>query len=155
MSKEFADVYKGDYAHYTLKEISEQPETILRAGDDELINEIVKHIEESKTLYITGSGTSYNSSRISKYLMSKYAKLKIEPIISSELQFAPDSIEKESTLITISQSGESADVLEAVKIAKQSNAKILSIVNHLNSSLSQESDAVSYTHLTLPPIYSV
>ena len=74
--------------------------------------------------------------------MSKYAKLKIEPIISSELPFAPDSIENNSTLVVISQSGESADVLEAVKIAKQSNAKILSIVNHLNSSLSQESDVI-------------
>ena len=142
VSKEFADVYKGDYAHFTLKEISEQPDTIMRAGSDEQIDEMVKHIRDSTTLYITGSGTSYNSSRISKYLMSKYAKLKIEPIISSELQFAPDSIEKDSTLIAISQSGESADVLEAVKIAKQSNAKILSIVNHLNSSLSQESDVV-------------
>ena len=142
VSKEFADAYKGDYAHYTLKEISEQPETILRAGNDEEIDEMVKQITDSKTLYITGSGTSYNSSRISKYLMSKHAKLKIEPIISSELQFAPDSIEQNSTLIAISQSGESADVLEAVKIAKKSNAKILSIVNHLNSSLSQESDVV-------------
>ena len=142
VSKEFADVYKGDYAHFTLKEISEQPDTIMRAGSDEQIDEMVKHIRDSTTLYITGSGTSYNSSRISKYLMSKHAKLKIEPIISSELQFAPDSIEKDSTLIAISQSGESADVLEAVKIAKQSNAKILSIVNHLNSSLSQESDVV-------------
>ena len=142
VSKEFADAYKGDYAHYTLKEISEQPETILRAGNDEEIDEMVKQIIDSKTLYITGSGTSYNSSRISKYLMSKHAKLKIEPIISSELQFAPDSIEQNSTLIAISQSGESADVLEAVKIAKKSNAKILSIVNHLNSSLSQESDVV-------------
>ena len=142
VSKEFADAYKGDYAHYTLKEISEQPETILRAGNDEEIDEMVKQITDSKTLYITGSGTSYTSSRISKYLMSKHAKLKIEPIISSELQFAPDSIEQNSTLIAISQSGESADVLEAVKIAKKSNAKILSIVNHLNSSLSQESDVV-------------
>ena len=142
VSKEFADVYKGDYAHFTLKEISEQPDTIIRAGSDEQIDEMVKHIRDSTTLYITGSGTSYNSSRISKYLMSKHAKLKIEPIISSELQFAPDSIEQNSTLIAISQSGESADVLEAVKIAKQSNAKILSIVNHLNSSLSQESDVV-------------
>tara|TARA_B100001750_G_scaffold5661_1_gene4587 strand:+ start:3078 stop:4832 length:1755 start_codon:yes stop_codon:yes gene_type:complete len=142
VSKEFADVYKGDYAHFTLKEISEQPDTIMRAGDDEQIDEMAKHIRDSTTLYITGSGTSYNSSRISKYLMSKYAKLKIEPIISSELQFAPDSIEKDSTLVALSQSGESADVLEAVKIAKQSNAKILSIVNHLNSSLSQESDIV-------------
>ena len=142
VSKEFADVYKGDYAHFTLKEISEQPDTIMRAGSDEQVDEMVKHIRDSKTLYITGSGTSYNSSRISKYLMSTHAKLKIEPIISSELQFAPDSIEKDSTLIAISQSGESADVLEAVNIAKQSNAKILSIVNHLNSSLSQESDVV-------------
>ena len=142
VSKEFADAYKGDYAHFTLKEISEQPDTIMRAGSDEQIDEMVKHIRDSKTLYITGSGTSYNSSRISKYLMSTHAKLKIEPIISSELQFAPDSIEKDSTLIAISQSGESADVLEAVNIAKQSNAKILSIVNHLNSSLSQESDVV-------------
>ena len=75
-------------------------------------------------------------------MFSKYAKLKIEPIISSELPFSPDSIEKDSTLIAISQSGESADVLEAVKIAKESDSKILSIVNHLNSSLSQESDAV-------------
>jgi len=74
--------------------------------------------------------------------MSKYAKLKIESIISSELPFSPDSFEKNSTLIAISQSGESADVLEAVKIAKESGAKILSIVNHLNSSLSQESDVV-------------
>ena len=142
VSKEFADVYKGDYAHFTLKEISEQPDTIMRAGSDEQIDEMVKHIRDSKTLYITGSGTSYNSSRIAKYLMSTHAKLKIEPIISSELQFAPDSIEKNSTLIAMSQSGESADVLEAVKIARQSNAKILSIVNHLNSSLSQESDVV-------------
>jgi len=142
VSKEFADVYKGDYAHFTLKEISEQPETIIRAGDDIQIDNIVQHISKSENLYITGSGTSYNAARISRYLMSKYAKLKIESIISSELPFSPDSIEKNSTLIAISQSGESADVLEAVKIAKESGAKILSIVNHLNSSLSQESDVV-------------
>ena len=142
VSKEFADVYKGDYAHFTLKEISEQPETIIRAGDDTQIDSMVHHISKSENLYITGSGTSYNAAEISRYLMSKYAKLKIESIISSELPFSPDSIEKNSTLIAISQSGESADVLEAVKIAKESNAKILSIVNHLNSSLSQESDVV-------------
>ena len=142
VSKEFADVYKGDYAHFTLKEISEQPETIIRAGDDTQIGNMVQHISKSENLYITGSGTSYNAARISRYLMSKYAKLKIESIISSELPFSPDSIEKNSTLIAISQSGESSDVLEAVKIAKESGAKILSIVNHLNSSLSQESDVV-------------
>ena len=142
VSKEFADVYKGDYAHFTLKEISEQPNTILQAGDDKRIAEVTDLISNAKNLYITGSGTSYNAARISKYLFSKYAKLKIEPIISSELPFSPDSIEEGSTLVAISQSGESADVLEAIKIAKQSNSKVLSIVNHLNSSLSQESNSV-------------
>ena len=142
VSKEFADVYKGDYAHFTLKEISEQHKTILSAGNDEQIKNVCQQILESKNLYITGSGTSYNAARIAKILMSNYAKIKIEPIIASELPFSPDSIEKDSTLIAISQSGESADVLEAVRIAKESNAKIISIVNHPNSSLSQESDIV-------------
>jgi glucosamine--fructose-6-phosphate aminotransferase (isomerizing) len=71
--------------------------------------------------------------------MSKFAKIKIDTVISSEFPFSPNDIEQDSTLITISQSGESADVLEAVRIAKKSNTNILSIVNHLNSSLSQES----------------
>ena len=72
-----------------------------------------------KIYYVTGSGTSYNSALIAKQILSKYAKIKAEPIISSELQFAPDTIEENSILIAISQSGESADVLDAVKIAKK------------------------------------
>jgi len=139
VSKEFADVYKGDYAHFTLKEISEQPDSISQAGNNDQIQQFVDNIKQAKNLYITGSGTSYNAAEITKYLMSKFAKIKINTLISSELPFSPNEIEPNSTLITISQSGESADVLEAVKIAKESNAKILSIVNLLNSSLSQQS----------------
>jgi len=142
VSKEFADVYKGDYAHFTLKEISEQPDSISRAGNNDQIEQFVDSIKQAKNLYITGSGTSYNAAEIAKYLMSKFAKIKINTVIASELPFSPDDIERDSTLIAISQSGESADVLEAVKIAKESNASILSIVNHLNSSLSQESSLV-------------
>ncbi len=141
VSKEFADAYKGDYAHFTLKEISEQPDTIMNAGkksnyEVEQTSDFIKH---AKTVYITGSGTSYNAALVAKYLMSKYAKIKIEPIISSELPTLPDSIEPNSILIAISQSGESADVLEAVRIAKKANAKILSIANHKNSALVHES----------------
>jgi len=141
VSKEFADAYKGDYAHFTLKEISEQPETILNAGkkSELAIEQTSDFIKHAKTVYITGSGTSYNAALVAKYLMSKYAKVKIEPIISSELPALPDSIETNSILIAISQSGESADVLEAVNIAKKANAKILSIANHKNSALVQES----------------
>lgn len=144
VSKEFADVYKGDYAHFTLKEISEQPETIIKAGEktrDEL-DTIIDFVKHAKSLYITGSGTSYNAALVAKYLLLKYAKIKIEPIISSELQFSPDSLDTNSVLIALSQSGESADVLEAVKLAKKSNAKILSIVNIMTSSLVQLSSVV-------------
>ena len=142
VSKEFADVYKGDYAHFTLKEISEQPDTILRSENNDQIQQFVDSIKQAKNLYITGSGTSYNAAEIAKYLMSKFAKIKINTVISSEFPFSPDDIEQGSTLIAISQSGESADVLDAVRIARKSNTNILSIVNHLNSSLSQESSLV-------------
>ena len=141
VSKEFADAYKGDYAHFTLKEISEQPETILNAGKktESAIEQTADFIKHAKNVYMTGSGTSYNAALVAKYLMSKYAKVKIEPIISSELPTLLDSIEPNSILIAISQSGESADVLEAVNIAKKSNAKILAIANHKNSALVHES----------------
>ncbi|AJW71603.1 glutamine--fructose-6-phosphate transaminase (isomerizing) [Nitrosopumilus adriaticus] len=144
VSKEFGDAYKGDYAHFTLKEIYEQPETILKAGEKttEAIEKTADYLKHSKNIYITGSGTSYNSALIAKQMLSKYAKIKVEPIMSSELQFSPDSIEENSILIAISQSGESADVLEAVKIAKKANCKIISIVNLLTSSLAREADVV-------------
>ncbi len=142
VSKEFADSYKGEYAHYTLKEIYEQNETILKAGErsEEAIIKAADFIKHAKNVYITGSGTSYNSALIAKYIFSKYAKIKVETIMSSELQFSPDIIEPNSILIAISQSGESADVLDAVNTAKNVKCKIISIVNLLTSSLVRESD---------------
>ena len=144
VSKEFADVYKGDYAHFTLKEISEQSDTIFRAGEStkEALKDTADYLRHSKNIYLTGSGTSYNASLVAKYLLAKYAKIKSESIISSELQFSPDLIEPNSILISISQSGESADVLEAVNIAKENNCKIISIINSLTSTLARESDIV-------------
>ena len=144
VSKEFGDAYKGDYAHFTLKEIYEQHETILKAGEKtaDTIEKTADYIRHAKNIYVTGSGTSHNSALIAKQILSKYAKIKVESIISSELQFAPDSIEENSILIAISQSGESADVLDAVKIAKQANCKIISIVNLLTSSLAREADVL-------------
>ena len=144
VSKEFADVNKGDFAHFTLKEISEQPNTILEAGkkSKETIEQVADFIRHAKSLYITGSGTSYNAALVAKYLMSKYANIKSETILSSELPTLPNSIDPNSILIAISQSGESADVLEAVNIAKKSNAKILSMVNMMTSSLVRESSLV-------------
>ena len=144
VSKEFGDAYKGDYAHFTLKEIYEQHETVLKAGEKTLdaIEKTADYIKHAKNIYITGSGTSYNSALIAKQMLSKYTKIKAEPIMSSELQFAPNSIEENSIMIAISQSGESADVLEAVKISKIAKCKTIAIVNLLTSSLARESDIV-------------
>jgi len=144
VSKEFGDAYKGHYAHFTLKEIYEQHETILKSGEKtaNAIEKTVDYIRHAKNIYVTGSGTSYNSALIAKQILSKYAKIKAETIISSELQFSPDIIEENSILIAISQSGESADVLDAVRIAKKANCKIISIVNLLTSSLARKADVV-------------
>ena len=144
VSKEFGDAYKGDYAHFTLKEIYEQHKTVLKAGERTIdaIEKAADHIKHAKNIYITGSGTSYNSALIAKQILLKYIKIKSEPIMSSELQFAPNSIEDNSIMIAISQSGESADVLEAVKIAKKAKCKTIAIVNLLTSSLARESDIV-------------
>ena len=144
ISKEFGDAYKGDYAHFTLKEIYEQHETILKAGKktEKAIEKAANYIKHAKNIYVTGSGTSYNSALIAKQIFLKYVKIKTEPIMSSELQFSPESIEKNSVIIAISQSGESADVLDAVKIGKHANCKIISIVNLMTSSLVREADVV-------------
>jgi glucosamine--fructose-6-phosphate aminotransferase (isomerizing) len=144
VSKEFGDAYKGDYAHFTLKEIYEQPQTIFKAGEKTLdaIEKTADYIKHAKNIYVTGSGTSYNSALIAKQILSKYLKIKADPVMSSELQFSPDSIEENSIIIAISQSGESADVLEAVKIGKQANCKIIGIVNLMTSSLAREADVV-------------
>ncbi|TLX85224.1 MAG: glutamine--fructose-6-phosphate transaminase (isomerizing) [Thaumarchaeota archaeon] len=139
ISREFADVYKGKYAHFTLKEISEQPNTILKTADNtrselELFIELVKN---AKSLHITGSGTSYNAALVAKHIFLKYAKIKLESVIASEARFYPDYFDNHSILIALSQSGESADVLEAVKMAKRHNSTVISIVNTMTSSLPQ------------------
>ncbi len=141
ISKEFADSYKGEYAHYTIKEISEQPGTILKAGHNTKIelDLVANLIKQAKNIFITGSGTSYNAALVAKHIFSKYAKLKIESLISSEIPYSPNFFDNQSILIALSQSGESADVLESVNIAQNDGTKIISIVNMMTSSLANMS----------------
>ncbi|ABK78220.1 glucosamine 6-phosphate synthetase [Cenarchaeum symbiosum A] len=143
VSKEIADAYKGDYAHFTLKEISEQPDTILRCGGDGgAVEQMAGEIRRAGTAYITGSGTSYNAALVARHVMSKYADTRLEPIIASELPHSPFSAGEGSVFIAVSQSGESADVIDAAAIARDSGARIVSIVNMRTSSLARESDVV-------------
>jgi len=144
VSKEFADIYKGDYAHFTLKEISEQPDTIISAGKDfdSAINETVNSLRTAKSIYLIGSGSSYNASLLAKNLFLKYANVKIDALLASEIEMSPELISENSVVVMLSQSGETADVLNAVRVAKQKQCQIISIVNILNSSLSQDSSVV-------------
>ncbi len=134
---------KGKYAHHTLKEIHEQIQTIVEAGNqnDERLHSFCDILGNAKNVFITGSGTSYHSALIAKHMFSRFAKIRCETIMSSEFQYMLDSVDDKSVLIAISQSGETADVLQAVKIARQMGSKILSVVNIPTSSLARISDS--------------
>jgi glutamine---fructose-6-phosphate transaminase (isomerizing) len=139
---ELGDLDKGKYAHYTIKEIHEQKNSIPVAFqiNRTSLKRAVDIISSSKNIFITGSGTSFHSALLAKYLFYKFAKIRTEIIMSSEFEYVSGPIDENSLLIAISQSGETADVLNSVKIAKQHKAKILSIVNISTSSLCRLSD---------------
>jgi glutamine---fructose-6-phosphate transaminase (isomerizing) len=144
VSKEFGDVYKGDYAHFTLKEISEQPDTVLSSGNSSkiAISQCAKFLSNSPSICMIGSGSSYNAALLAKNLFLKFSGLRLETIMASETSSSPELIPHNSTVLAISQSGESADVLESVLIAKSKNCKIISMVNSMNCSLALESSIV-------------
>jgi glucosamine--fructose-6-phosphate aminotransferase (isomerizing) len=137
LSNNVGDMGRGDYAHHTLKEIFEQPMTVRRAGreTEREMTEALELVRRAKRVYITGSGTSFHAALMAKHLFSKHSGLTIEPIIASEARFSPNHFGRGSVLIAVSQSGESADVLEAVTWAKERGSQIISIVNVMTSSL--------------------
>ena len=140
---ELGSTEKGKYAHHTIKEIHEQSLTLLKPfQESNNFETFCEFLRNASNIYITGSGTSYNSGLLGKQLLSKFAKIKTEVIMSSEFQYSSDSLEPGSAVIAISQSGETADVLHSVKKAKENGAKILSIVNVPTSSLARISDSV-------------
>ncbi|MEM5869748.1 MAG: glutamine--fructose-6-phosphate transaminase (isomerizing) [Candidatus Aenigmatarchaeota archaeon] len=136
------EVKKGNFEHYMLKEISEQVETIQRAinQDEKILREVAKKIKEADRVFLIGCGTSYHACLTGSYLFSKIAKMHINPVLASEFPNYENFLTEKTLVIAISQSGETADVLEAVKTAKKRGSKIISIVNVINSSLHRDSD---------------
>jgi glucosamine--fructose-6-phosphate aminotransferase (isomerizing) len=139
VSKELGDAELGDFVHHTLKEIHDQPLVITKAGGRARSDLVVlaRMIKEAKSIYITGSGSSYNAALVGKYLFSHHAGIRTEAIISSEAQFSPMYLDQNSLLLALSQSGESADVIDAATIAKEHGSMVASIVNVETSSLSR------------------
>ena len=132
---------KGAYRHFTLKEIYEQTSTLPRAGSnsEREIGLAAELLRKARRVCITGSGTSYHAALFGKYILGRWAGLEVEPIISSEAHFAPVPMDPGSVLIALSQSGESADVLEAAGIAEEGGAKVISLVNVMTSTLARTS----------------
>jgi glucosamine--fructose-6-phosphate aminotransferase (isomerizing) len=134
-------VKKGNFEHYMLKEISEQAETINKAimQDGKTIKEIAELIKKARGIYLVGCGSSYHACLSASYKFSSLTKMHVNVALASEFSNYKDFIAPETLVIAVSQSGETADVLGAVRSAKEKGAKVISIVNVMGSSLMRES----------------
>jgi glucosamine--fructose-6-phosphate aminotransferase (isomerizing) len=139
---ELADANKGEFAHYTIKEIFEQRTSVKAATyqDEDKIKAFCDAIVGASNILVTGSGSSYHTSLIVSMMGSRFLKKRFEPVMASEFKYNMDSIDKKTVIIAISQSGETADVLSATKLARAAGARILSIVNVQTSSLARIAD---------------
>ena len=151
-----AAAQKGGFAHFMLKEIFDQPKAIAdtligRLSDngqvqlDELrmANDEIKNI---KRISVIACGTAYHAGMIAKYAIEKWAKVPVDVEIASEYRYRDPIVDKDSLVIAISQSGETMDLLMAVRHAKANGARVLAVCNTNSSTIPRESDAVLYTH---------
>ena len=141
---ELSDLSKKDYAHFTLKEINEQPQTVLAASVQEpaKVEEFARALKKADLIFLTASGTSYHAALLMKHRLSKEARIRADAVVAGELKEHAGFIGRKSVVVAFSQSGETADLLEAVKEAKTRGAKVYSIVNAAGSTLARESDGV-------------
>ncbi|MDQ0595449.1 glucosamine--fructose-6-phosphate aminotransferase (isomerizing) [Chryseobacterium ginsenosidimutans] len=150
-------IEKGGYEHFMLKEIFEQPKSIHDTMRGRLIVEegVIKmagiwdHIERFKNanrIIIIACGTSWHAGLIGEYLIEEYARIPVEVEYASEFRYRNPIITDKDVVIAISQSGETADTMAALKLAKERGAFIYGICNVVDSSIARITDAGSYTH---------
>lgn len=148
-------VKKQGYAHFMLKEIHEQADVLkkmlatrTRGNQVDLdgLRLTDQQLRSIKNIFIVACGTAYHAGMVGKYIIEKLAALPVMIDVSSEFRYRNPIIDNKTLVLAISQSGETADTLAAVKEAKLKGAKIVSIVNAVGSSLTRESDGILYTH---------
>ncbi|MCX8031023.1 MAG: glutamine--fructose-6-phosphate transaminase (isomerizing) [Thermodesulfovibrionales bacterium] len=148
---------KGGYRHFMLKEIYEQPRSIADTVRGRIIPEkglvVIEEfgltediIQRIKKIFIVACGTSYHAALLGKYMIEEMARIPVEVDIASEFRYRNPIIDERDLFIAITQSGETADTLAAIREARKRGAKCLSICNVLGSTASRESDFVFYTH---------
>jgi glucosamine--fructose-6-phosphate aminotransferase (isomerizing) len=133
---------KGEFDHFFMKEIVEQTDVISRISnlDNNIIKELADEIRKAKGVYMVGCGTAAHACMHGVYIFSKVAKRHINFCIASEFPNFQHFLIPESLVIAVSQSGETADTLAAIRAAKKAGAKVISITNVMGSSLMRESD---------------
>ena len=133
---------KSGYPHFMLKEIFEETEVSKHSleQDPKKIANIVKILSKAKKVFFLGSGTSYRACLTASIYFAKIAKKHFTPLLGSEFKTYQNIIDSDTVLFAISQSGETADVLEGIRIAKSKGAKIISLVNVMGSTIMRESD---------------
>lgn len=147
---------KGGFAHFMLKEIFDQPKAIAdtligRLSDHNQIQLDELHMTEDemkkiRRISVIACGTAYHAGMVAKYAIEKWAKIPVDVEIASEYRYRDPIVDEDSLVIAISQSGETMDLLMAVRHAKAAGARVLAVCNTNSSTIPRESDAVLYTH---------
>jgi glucosamine--fructose-6-phosphate aminotransferase (isomerizing) len=150
-------IEKGGFEHFMLKEIYEQPKVIEDAVRGRMsaeegwiklggITEYINRINQAKRFIITACGTSYHAGLLGEYLIEELARVPVEVEYASEFRYRNPIITENDVVLAISQSGETADTLAAIEIAKERQALIYGICNVIGSSIARATHAGSYTH---------
>ena len=150
-------IEKGGYEHFMLKEIFEQPKSIHDTLRGRLLVEegIIKmagiwdnleRLNQAKKITIIACGTSWHAGLIGEYLIEEFARIPVEVEYASEFRYRNPIITEKDIVIAISQSGETADTMAAIKMAKEKGAFVYGICNVVDSSIARITDAGSYTH---------
>jgi glucosamine--fructose-6-phosphate aminotransferase (isomerizing) len=151
------EITKGGYPHFMLKEIMDQPDSIFNSLRGRLVFKegvsklgglvgFEERISESKRILISACGTSWHAALVGEYMLEQYAGIPVEVEYASEFRYRHPIINKDDTVIFISQSGETADTLAALKEAKKKGALCLGVCNVVGSSIARESHAGVYIH---------
>lgn len=149
------DVQKQGYAHFMLKEMHEQPQVLRQMFQARIKgNQVVldginlndKQLKAVNKIIIVACGTAYHAGLVGKYLIENLSRVPVSIDVSSEFRYRDPIVDKKTLVVAISQSGETADTLAAIREAKSKGAKIISVCNVVGSSLTRESHGVLYTH---------
>lgn len=133
---------KGNFRHFMIKEIMEQKDTIYRAinQEDQAIMRLAKEIKKAYGTFLIGCGTAGKVCLAAEYMFAEIAHRHVNVIVGSEFPSHQQFLKEKSLVIAVSQSGETADTLEAIEVAKKKGSKVLSIINVEGSTMDRESD---------------